>query len=163
MGVFNLKKPEYKGRRFVVFDDSSAIQLNPAKKHMTVIAASGLTIVGVPVVYLLLKNERGVSPDLFAVLLFCVLIAWLWTQIINTIVEISIKENKIFFADYISNLKYFFIPDIVLIEKKKSIICILTRTDKLKINSDFAGIDEFVDKIISINPQIEKKGFTYVK
>jgi hypothetical protein len=162
MSFYNLKRPEYKGKRFVVIDDSSAIKLNPANKHIPVIAASLFTIIGVPVIYILLKNESGISPDLFAAILFCIIVAWMWTQIINTIVEISIKENKIFFTDYLSNLKYLFIPDIVVIEENKSIITIRTKSDKIKINSGFSGINEFIDKLIKINPQIEKKGFNHV-
>lgn len=163
MSFFNLRKPEYRGKRFVVIDDSSLIKLDPAKKNIPVISAAILTIIGVPVVYLLLKNESGISPDLIAVLAFCIMITWIWTRIITTIVEISIKENKVFFTDYLSNLKYLFIPDIVLIEEKKSRIMILTKSDKITINSGFDGIYELIDKLVSLNPQIEKRGFNHVK
>jgi hypothetical protein len=162
MGMFNLKKPEFRGKRFVVIDDSTAIKINPVKIHVPVIIASVITVIGAPVIYLLLKNERGINPDLFAAILFCIIVAWLWTQILNTIVEISMKENKIFFTDYISNLKYLFIPDIVLIEEQKSIITISTKSKKIKINSAFMGITEFIEKLIILNPQIEKRGFNHV-
>ena len=163
MSFYNLKKPGYKGKRFVVIDDSTAIKLAPAKKHLSVITAGVMTVIGVPVVYLLLKNESGISSDLFAALLFCVIIVWLWTQILNTIVEVSIKDNKVFFTDYLSNLKYLFIPDIVLIEENKSIITIGTKSDKIKIPSGFGGIIEFIDQLVKMNPQIEKRGFNHVK
>jgi len=159
MGFYNLKKPEYKGKRFVVIDDSSSVKLKPAKKHMPVITAGLFTIIGAPVIYLILKNESGISADLIAAILFCIVIAWLWTQIINTIVEISIKENKVFFLDYLSNLKYYFIPDIVFVEKKKSMVTIMTKTRKIKVHSEFEGMNEFIDQLIKINPQIEKRGF----
>ncbi len=163
MSFYSLKKPEYKGRRFVVIDDSTAIKLDPSKKNVPVITASLLTIIGAPVVYLLLKNESGITIDLFIALIFCVIVVWMWTQIINTIVEISIKENKIFFTDYLSNLKYFFIPDIVSIEENKSRITILTKSDKIKVNSNFGGIQEFIDHLIKLNPQIETRGINHVK
>ena len=163
MGMFNLKKPEYRGKRFVVIDDSNSVYLNKVKKNFPVITTSLITVLGVPVVYLLLKNESGFGPDLILALLFCIVVAWMWMQIINTIVEMSIKENKIFFNDYLSNLKYLFIPDIVRIEQIKSQITISTKTEKIKINSAFSGLNEFIDKLIVINPQIEKRGFEDAK
>ena len=158
MALFKLRKTSYKGRRFVVVDESSAIELNTATKYYPVMILGLLTAAGIFVTYFLLKAKEGISLDLIIAFLFWIVLLYLWTRILNMPVEISIKENKIFFADYLSNLKYMFIPDVVSIEKKKSMIIFSSKSEKISFQADFAGINGFVEELIKINPLIEKRG-----
>jgi hypothetical protein len=158
MAMFNLRKTSYKGRRFVVIDKSSAIELKSSKKYVPVFILGLLTGAGLLVTYFLLRAKEGISLDLFVAILFWIIVLYLWTKVLNMPVEISIKENKIFFSDYLSNLKYMFIPDVLSVEKKKSMITISSKSDKITFQSEFDGINEFIEELIKINSQIEKRG-----
>jgi hypothetical protein len=51
-----------------------------------------------------------------------------------------------------------FIPDVLSVEKKKSMITISSKSDKITFQSEFDGINEFIEELIKINSQIEKRG-----
>jgi hypothetical protein len=74
-------------------------------------------------------------------------------------VAISIKENRIFFTDYISNIKYIFIIDILSLEQKKSMVYLVSKSDKIIFQSSFEDLTQFVEELVKKNPQIKIIGF----
>jgi len=155
--MFYLKKPAYKGKRFISFDGSSSIQLKTWNKLMPVFTFLILTAVGV-FVSLLINNEI-LGIDQAVALLFWIAMIYLWIRLLNMPVEISIKENRIFFTDYLSNIKYLFIPDLLTIEQKKSMIYVISKSEKISFQSAFENINPFIEELIKKNPHINVIGF----
>jgi len=152
-----LKKPAYKGRRFISIDGSSSIQLKIGNKYFPVLSLLILTAIGVFVSLRLNKETFGI--DQAVALLFWITMIYSWIRLLNMPVEISIKENRIFFTDYISNIKYFFIPDILSIERKKSMVYLISKSGKISFQYSFEGLNQFIDELVKKNPQIKITGF----
>jgi hypothetical protein len=157
MNMFYLKKPGYKGRRFVSFDGSSSIELKSGNKYYPVLALLILTAIGVFVSIYIKKEIFGI--DQVIALLFWITMIYSWIRLLNMPVEISIKENRIFFTDYLSNMKYLFIPDILVFERKKSMVYVISKTGKITFQYAFEELNEFIDELIKKNPQIKIIGF----
>ena len=157
MSMIYLKKPAYKGRRFISIDGSSSIQLKIGNKYFPVLSLLILTAIGVFVSLRLNKETFGI--DQAVALLFWITMIYSWIRLLNMSVEISIKENRIFFTDYISNIKYFFIPDILSIERKKSMVYLISKSGKISFQYSFEGLNQFIDELVKKNPQIKIIGF----
>ena len=157
MSMIYLKKPAYKGRRFISIDGSSSIQLKIGNKYFPVLSLLILTAIGVFVSLRLNKETFGI--DQAVALLFWITMIYSWIRLLNMPVEISIKENRIFFADYISNIKYFFIPDLLSIEKKKSMVYLISKSGKISFQYSFEDLNQFIDELVKKNPQIKIIGF----
>lgn len=153
MSMFYLKKPGYKGRRFISIDESAAIELKAWNKYAPVLALLILTGIGVFVSIRINKETFGI--DQVVTILFWIIMIYLWIKLLNMPVEISIKENRLFFVDYLSNIKYFFIVDLLSIEQKKSTITIISKSDKITLQSSFEGFTEFTHELIKKNPEIK--------
>jgi hypothetical protein len=152
-----LKKPAYKGRRFISIDGSSSIELKTGNKYFPVLSLLILTAIGVFVSLRLNKETFGI--DQAVALLFWITMIYSWIRLLNMPVEISIKENRIFFTDYISNIKYFFIPDILSIERKKSMVYLISKSGKISFQYSFEGLNQFIEELVKKNPQIKIIGF----
>jgi hypothetical protein len=157
MSMIYLKKPAYKGRRFIPIDGSSSIELKTGNKYFPVLSLLILTAIGVFVSLRLNKETFGI--DQAVALLFWITMIYSWIRLLNMPVEISIKENRIFFTDYISNIKYFFIPDILFIERKKSMIYLISKSGKISFQYSFEGLNQFIEELVKKNPQIKIIGF----
>lgn len=157
MSMFYLKKPGYKGRRFISIDESSSIELKTLNKYMPILTLLILTAIGIFVSLRINKEIFGI--DQAVALLFWITMIYSWIRLLNMPVEISIKENRIFFTDYLSNIKYLFIPDILTIEQKKSMVYLISKSDKITFQSAFEGLNQFVEELIKKNPQIKIIGF----
>ena len=157
MSMIYLKKPAYKGPRFISIDGSSSIELKTGNKYFPVLSLLILTAIGVFVSLRLNKETFGI--DQAVALLFWITMIYSWIRLLNMPVEISIKENRIFFADYISNIKYFFIPDLLSIEKKKSMVYLISKSGKISFQYSFEGMNQFIEELVKKNPQIKIIGF----
>ena len=157
MSMLYLKKPAYKGKKFVSLEGSSSIELKKSNKFMPVFTLLILTAIGVFVSIRLDKNIFGI--DQAVAVLFWILIIYLWVRLLNMPVELSIKENRMFFIDYVNNIKYVLIPDILTIEQKKSVVYLTSKSDKLKFQSEFEGLKEFLDELSIKNGEIKFIGF----
>jgi hypothetical protein len=157
MSMIYLKKPAYKGRRFISIDGSSSIELKTGNKYFPVLSLLILTAIGVFVSLRLNKETFGI--DQAVALLFWITMIYSWIRLLNMPVEISIKENRIFFTDYISNIKYFFIPDILSIERKKSMVYLISKSGKISFQYSFEGLNQFIEELVKKNPQIKIIGF----
>ena len=157
MSMIYLKKPAYKGRRFISIDGSSSIELKTGNKYFPVLSLLILTAIGVFVSLRLNKETFGI--DQAVALLFWITMIYSWIRLLNMPVEISIKENRIFFTDYISNIKYFFIPDILSIERKKSMVYLISKSGKISFQYSFEGMNQFIEELVKKNPQIKIIGF----
>jgi hypothetical protein len=157
MSMFILKKPGYKGRRFISIDASSSIELKTANKYLPVLSLFILTAVGVFVSVYVNKEVFGVEQAV--ALLFWVTMIYSWTRLLNMPVEISLKGNRILFIDYLSNIKYMFIPDLLSIEQKKSMVYVISKTGKIALQYAFEGLSEFIEELVKKNPQIKIIGF----
>ena len=157
MSLIYLKKPAYKGRRFISIDGSSSIELKTGNKYFPVLALLILTAIGVFVSIYINKEVFGI--DQAVALLFWITMIYSWIRLLNMPVEISIKENRIFFTDYISNIKYFFIPDILSIERKKSMVYLISKSGKISFQYSFEGLNQFIEELVKKNPQIKITGF----
>ena len=157
MSMFYLKKPAYKGKRFISFDGSYSIELKTWNKFMPVFTFLILTVIGVFVSLHINKEIFGI--DQAAALLFWIVMIYLWIRLLNMPVEISIKENRIFFTDYLSNIKYLFILDLLTIEQKKSMIYVISKSEKISFQSAFENLSPFIEELIKKNPHIEVIGF----
>ena len=157
MSMIYLKKPAYKGRRFISIDGSSSIQLKIGNKYFPVLSLLILTAIGVFVSLRLNKETFGI--DQAVALLFWITMIYSWIRLLNMPVEISIKENRIFFTDYISNIKYFFILDILSIERKKSMVYLISKSGKISFQYSFEDLNQFIDELVKKNPQIKITGF----
>ena len=153
MSIFYLKKPQYKGRRIVDIDGSTSIELKTGNKYFPVLSLLILTAIGVFVSIYINKEVFGI--DEAVALLFWITIIYSWIRLLNMPVGISIKGNRIFFTDYISNLKYIFIPDILSIEQKKSMVYVISKSEKITLQSGFEGLNQFVEELVKMNPQIK--------
>jgi hypothetical protein len=153
MSMLYLKKPGYKGRRFISIDDSAAIELKTWNKYAPVLALLILTAIGVFVS--LRINKEIFEIDQAVAVIFWITMIYLWIRLLNMPVEISIKENRILFIDYLSNIKYFFITDLLSIEQKKSIVTIISKSGKIIFQSSFEGFTEFTNELIKKNPEIK--------
>jgi len=151
--MFYLKKPEYKGKRFVSIDESSTIELKTWNKYAPVLALLILTAIGVYVSLRINKEIFGI--DQAVAVLFWITMIYLWIRLLNMSVEIAIKENRILFIDYLSNIKYFFIIDLLSIEQKKSLITIISKSDKIIFQSAFEGFTQFTEELMKKNPEIQ--------
>src|ERR1039458_7201119 len=100
MSMIYLKKPAYKGRRFISLDGSSSIELKSGNKYFPVLSLLILTALGTFVSLRINKETFGI--DQAVALLFWITIIYSWIRLLNMPVAISIKENRIFFTDYIS-------------------------------------------------------------
>ena len=158
MSMFYLKKPSYSGRRFVSIDETSAIFLRAGNKYYPLLTLLILTGIGVFVSIRISMDSFGLDQSIAIV--FWITVIYLWIRLMNMPVEMSLKENRIFFSDYLSNIKYMLIPDLLSIEQKKSIITIISKSDKIKIQSAFDGISEMVEELKKKNPQINVIGFS---
>jgi hypothetical protein len=157
MNMFYLKKPSYKGRRFINFDGSFSAELKTGNKYFPVLALIILTAIGVYVSIYINKEVFGI--DQTVALIFWIIMIYSWIRLLNMPVEISIKENRIFFTDYLSNMKYLFIPDLITIEQKKSMVYVISKSDKITFQSAFENLNQFIEEIIKKNPQIRIIGF----
>jgi hypothetical protein len=157
MSMFYLKKPGYKGRRFISFDGSYSIELKTWNKFMPVFTFLILTAVGVFVSLRINKEIFGI--DQAVALLFWITMIYLWIRLLNMPVEISIKENRIFFTDYLSNIKYLFITDLLSIEQKKSMVYVISKSEKISFQSAFESLNPFIEELIKKNPHIKIIGF----
>jgi hypothetical protein len=157
MSMIYLKKPAYKGRRFISIDGSSSIELKTGNKYFPVLSLLILTAIGVFVSLRINKETFGI--DQAVALLFWITMIYSWIRLLNMPVEISIKENRIFFTDYISNIKYFFIPDILSIEQKKSMVYMISKSSKISFQYSFEGLNQFIEELVKKNPQIKIIGF----
>ena len=157
MNMFYLKKSGYKGRRFISIDGSSSIELKTWNKYMPVLTFLILTVIGVFVSLRINKENFGIDQAI--ALLFWITMIYLWIKLLNMPVEISIKENRIFFTDYISNIKYLFIPDLLTIEQKKSMVYVISKSEKITFQSAFENLNPFIEELIKKNPQIKIIGF----
>ena len=155
--MFYLKKPGYKGKRFISFDGSFSIELKIWNKYLPVFSFLILTAVGVFVSLHINKEIFGI--DQVVALIFWITMIYLWIRLLNMPVEISLKENRIFFTDYISNIKYLFIPDLLSIEQKKSMVCLISKNQKITFQSAFENLNAFIEELIKKNPQIKIIGF----
>jgi hypothetical protein len=156
MSMLYLKKPEYKGRRFISIDESSSIVLNTSNKFAPVLALLLLTAVGIFISIRIDKEIFGLDQGV--ALLFWIVMVYLWIRLLNMPVEISLKENRIFFTDYISNMKYLFIPDILSIERKKSMVYLISKSDKITFQYAFEGLNSFIGELVKKNPDIRVTG-----
>jgi hypothetical protein len=104
-------------------------------------------------------NKETFGMDQAVALLFWIIMIYLWVRLVNMPVEISIKENRIFFTDYLSNMKYMLIPDILSIEKKKSVITVISKSNKIKFQFAFEGLNELIEELKKKNPDISISGF----
>ncbi len=152
-----LKKPAYKGRRFISLDGSSSIELKSGNKYFPVLSLLILTALGTFVSLRINKETFGI--DQAVALLFWITIIYSWIRLLNMPVAISIKENRIFFTDYISNIKYIFIIDILSLEQKKSMVYLVSKSDKIIFQSSFEDLTQFVEELVKKNPQIKIIGF----
>src|ERR1035437_241639 len=157
MSLIYLKKPGYKGKRFISFDGSSSVELQKWNKYFPVLTLLILTAIGVFVSLRINKETFGI--DQAVALLFWITIIYLWIRLLNMPVELSIKENRIFFIDYLSNIKYLFIPDLLIIEHKKSMVYITSKSEKITFQYAFEGLNQFIEELIKKNPQIKITGF----
>jgi hypothetical protein len=157
MSMLYLKKPAYKGKKFVSFEGSSSVELKKSNKFIPVLTLLILTAIGVYVSIRLDKEVFGI--DQAVAILFWILMIYLWVRLLNMPVELSIKENRIFFIDYLNNLKYILIPDILTIEQKKSVVYLTSKSDKIKFQSEFEGLKEFLGELAVKNPDIKFIGF----
>ena len=157
MSMIYLKKPGYKGRRSISIDESSSIALKTGNKYIPLLTLFILTAIGVSVSIRINKEIFGL--DQIVALLFWLIMIYSWIRLLNMPVEISIKENRIFFIDYLSNIKYMFIPDLLNIEQKKSMIIVNSKNDRIKFHAAFNDLDKFIDDLMQKNPQIQKIGF----
>ena len=157
MSMIYLKKPEYKGKKFISLDGSSSFGLRKTNKYMPVLSLLILTALGVFVSFRINKEVFGIDQAI--ALLFWITMIFLWVKLLNMPVEISIKENRIFFTDYISNIKYLFIPDLLAIELKKSMVHISSKSEKIIFQSGFDGLNEIIDELTQKNAQIKIIGF----
>ena len=157
MKMFYLKKPGYKGRRFINIDGSSAAKLKTANKYFPVLALLILTAIGVFVsIYI---NKEALGIDQAVAILFWITMIYSWIRLLNMPVEISLKENRIFFTDYLSNIKYLFIQDILSIEQKKSMVYVISKSDKITFQFAFQDLNQILEELIKKNPQIKIIGF----
>jgi hypothetical protein len=157
MSMIYLKKPEYKGKRFVSFDGASSYELKKTSKYMPVLTLLILTALGVFVSLRINKDVLGIDQGI--TIIFWILMIYSWIKLLNMPVEISIKENRIFFTDYISNIKYLFIPDLLSIEQKKSMIYIISKSEKITFQSAFDNLKELLEELTQKNSQINIIGF----
>jgi|CZKP01.1.fsa_nt_gi hypothetical protein len=157
MSMIYLKKPAYKGRRFISLDGSSSIELKSGNKYFPVLSLLILTALGTFVSLRINKETFGI--DQAVALLFWITIIYSWIRLLNMPVAISIKENRIFFTDYISNIKYIFIIDILSLEQKKSMVYLVSKSDKIIFQSSFEDLTQFVEELVKKNPQIKIIGF----
>jgi hypothetical protein len=152
-----LKKPAYKSKRFFSLDSLSSIGLKTGNKYFPLLSLLILTAIGVFVSLRINKETFGI--DQAVALLFWITMIYSWIRLLNMPVEISIKENRIFFTDYISNIKYFFIPDILSIERKKSMVYLISKSGKISFQYSFEGLNQFIEELVKKNPQIKITGF----
>ena len=157
MSMFYLKKPGYKGKRFISIDGSSSIELKTGNKYIPVLTLFILTALGVFVSLHINKEIFGIDQAI--ALLFWITLIYLWIRLLNMPVEISLKGNRIFFTDYLSNIKYMFIQDLLAIEQKKSIISVKSKNEKITFQSAFEDLNKFIEELTKINPQILITGF----
>jgi hypothetical protein len=157
MSMIYLKKPEYKGRRFISLDASSSIELKAGNKYFPVLSLLVLTAIGIYVSLIINKETFGI--DQAVALLFWITMIYSWIRLLNMPVEISIKENRIFFTDYLSNMKYIFITDIISIEKKKSMVYLISKNDKISFQYSFEDLNQFIEELVKKNPQMKIIGF----
>ena len=157
MSMIYLKKPAYKGRRFISFDMSASIVLNAGNKYFPLLSLLILTAIGVFVSFRINKEIFGI--DQAVAILFWITMIYSWIRLLNMPVEISVKENRIFFTDYISNMKYIFIPDILSVERKKSMVYLISKSDKITFQYSFEGLKQFIEELVKKNPQIKIIGF----
>ena len=157
MKMFYLKKPGYKGRRFINIDGSSAAELKTGNKYFPVLALLILTAVGVFVSIYVNKEVLGI--DQAVAILFWITMIYSWFRLLNMPVEISLKENRIFFTDYISNIKYMLIQDILSVEQKKSMVYVISKSDKITFQSAFQDLNQILEELVKKNPQIKIIGF----
>jgi hypothetical protein len=157
MKMFYLKKPSYKGRRFININESSAIELKTGNKYFPVLALIILTAIGVFVSIFINKEVFGI--DQTVAILFWITMIYSWIRLLNMPVEISLKENRIFFTDYLSNIKYLLIQDILSIEQKKSMVYVISKSDKITFQSAFQDLNQIIEELVKKNPQIKIIGF----
>jgi hypothetical protein len=157
MNMFYLKKPAYTGKRFFSTDGSYLINMKKGNRYFPVLSLLILTVLGIFVSIRINKETFGM--DQAVALLFWIIMIYLWVRLVNMPVEISIKENRIFFTDYLSNMKYMLIPDILSIEKKKSVITVISKSNKIKFQFAFEGLNELIEELKKKNPDISISGF----
>jgi hypothetical protein len=157
MNMFYLKKPAYSGKRFFSTDGSYLINMKKGNRYFPVLSLLILTVLGIFVSIRINKETFGM--DQAVALLFWIIMIYLWVRLVNMPVEISIKENRIFFTDYLSNMKYMLIPDILSIEKKKSVITVISKSNKIKFQFAFEGLNELIEELKKKNPDISISGF----
>ncbi|MDR3666410.1 MAG: hypothetical protein P4L35_06180 [Ignavibacteriaceae bacterium] len=157
MSMIYLKKPEYKGKRFISFDGSSSFDLKKSNKYLSVLSLLLLTALGVFISLRLNTSSFGI--DQAVALLFWITMIYLWIKLLNMPVEISLKDNRIFFTDYISNIKYFLISDLLTIEQKKSMIHLVAKNGKITFQSGFDGLNELLEELSRKNSELKSIGF----
>jgi hypothetical protein len=155
--MFYLKKPAYMGKRFFSIDGSYLIKMKTGNKYYPILTLTVLTILGIIISISINKETFGLDQAI-AALYWLVMIA-LWIRQVNIPVEISLKDNRIFFTDYLSNIKYMLIADIVSVEKKKSIITVTSKSNKVKFQSSFDSLNELIEELKKKNDGIKVTGF----
>lgn len=158
MNMFYLKKPAYSGKRFFSTDGSYLIDMKKGNRYFPVLSLLILTVLGIFVSIRINKETFGI--DQAVAILFWIIMIYLWVRLVNMPIEISIKENRIFFTDYLSNMKYMLIPDILSIEKNKSVITVISKSNKIKFQSAFEGLNELIEELKKKNPDIRISGFS---
>jgi len=136
---------------------SASIVLNAGNKYFPLLSLLILTAIGVFVSFRINKEIFGI--DQAVAILFWITMIYSWIRLLNMPVEISVKENRIFFTDYISNMKYIFIPDILSVERKKSMVYLISKSDKITFQYSFEGLKQFIEELVKKNPQIKIIGF----
>jgi hypothetical protein len=154
-----LKKPAYKGKRFLTIDGSYLIKMKTGNKFYPILTLAVLTVLGIIISLNISKDIFG--PDQAVAALFWITMVYLWIRLLNMPVEISIKDNRIFFTDYLSNIKYMLIADIISIEKKKSDIIVFSKSNKVKFQSSFDSLNELFEELKKKNSEIRITGFDH--
>jgi hypothetical protein len=138
-------------------DGSFMITLKTSIRVYPILSLAVLTVIGIIISIMIRKDTFG--PDQAIAVIFWIMMSYLWVKVLNAPVRISIKDNRIFFVDSLSNINYMLIQDILFFEKKKSFVTAVSKSKKVKFDLSFEGLKEFFAELTKINPEIQIKGF----